>query len=220
MRTETPAAPAVDAGPAPRGARGPEPIVLLASALAVLTYVDRVCISKAEPYLSKKFDLTGEQMGLVFAAFSLGYALVEVPGGWLGDRIGSRRVLTRIVLWWSVFTAATGWAWSFGSLLTMRFFFGAGEAGCFPNITKALKARLPEPERVRAQSVVWLSARWGGAFTPLLIAYLLQVHLISWRGLLVFFGCLGVVWAALFLRGTRDDGPVGPAEQTPPVPWR
>jgi len=218
MMTSTPPVPTVDARPG--AAPGREPIVLFASVLAVLTYVDRVCISMAEPYLSKRFELSGEQMGWVFAAFSLGYALFEVPGGWLGDRIGSRRVLTRIVLWWSVFTAATGWAWSFGSLLTMRFFFGAGEAGCFPNITKALKARLPEPERVRAQRVVWLSARWGGAFTPLLIAYLLQVDLISWRGLLVFFGCLGVVWAALFLRGTRDDGPAGPAEQTPPVPWR
>src|SRR5579862_405141 len=219
MRTETPAAPAVDAGPAPRGARGPEPIVLLASALAVLTYVDRVCISKAEPYLSKKFDLTGEQMGLVFAAFSLGYALFEVPGGWLGDRVGPRRVLTRIVLWWSVFTAATGWAWSFASLLAMRFLFGAGEAGCFPNLTKALRNRLTEPERVRAQSVLWLSARWGGAFTPLLVTLILDAGVISWRGLLLFFGTLGVVWAAAFLGATREDAPAPRPEERPATPW-
>jgi len=215
-----PAAPAVDAGPAPRGARGREPIVLLASALAVLTYVDRVCISKAEPYLSKKFDLTGEQMGFVFAAFSLGYALFEVPGGWLGDRIGPRRVLTRIVLWWSVFTAATAWARSFAMLLAMRFLFGAGEAGCFPNLTKALKDRLTEPERVRAQSVLWLSARWGGAFTPLLVTLILDAGVISWRGLLLFFGALGVVWAAAFLAGTRDDAPAPRAEQRPAAPWK
>lgn len=212
-----PAAPTVDADAAPKGR---ERIVLFAAALAVLTYVDRVCISMAEPYLSKRFDLSGEQMGWVFAAFSLGYALFEVPGGWLGDRIGARRVLTRVVLWWSFFTAATGWAWSFASLLTMRFLFGAGEAGCFPNLTKALKARLPEPERVRAQSILWLSARWGGAFTPLLIALLVQHVDVSWRALLGFFGAVGVVWCVLFLRGTRSDGPASPAEQAPPVPWR
>ena len=218
MKIETPAAPAVDAGPAPRGARGREPIVLLASVLAVLTYVDRVCISKAEPYLSERFHLTGEQMGLVFAAFSLGYALFEVPGGWLGDRIGPRRVLTRIVLWWSVFTAATGWAWNFTSLLTMRFLFGAGEAGCFPNLTKALKNRLADSERVRAQSILWLSARWGGAFTPLVVTLIFDAGVISWRGLLLFFGALGVVWAAVFLSTTRDDTPAARADDAP-APW-
>jgi MFS family permease len=217
MVTLQPAVPTADLDRAPKGR---ERIVLFAAVLAVLTYVDRVCISMAEPYLSKRFALNEEQMGWVFAAFSVGYALFEVPGGWLGDRIGARRVLTRIVLWWSFFTAATGWAWSFGSLLTMRFLFGAGEAGCFPNIAKAMKTRLPEPARVRAQSIVWLSARWGGAFTPLLIAYILQLDIISWRGLLIFFGSLGVVWAVLFLRGTRDEAPAGPAEQAPPVPWR
>src|SRR5579862_3137856 len=220
MMTETPAAPTVDAGPASREARGREPIVLLASVLDVLTYVDRVCISKAEPYLSARFHLTGQQMGLVFAAFSLGYALFEVPGGWLGDRLGPRRVLTRIVLWWSVFTAATAWAWSFGSLLTMRFLFGAGEAGCFPNLTKALKNRLTEPERVRAQSILWLSARWGGAFTPLVVTLILDAGVISWRGLLLFFGSLGIVWAAFFLARTRDDAPAARAEKAPAVPWR
>jgi MFS family permease len=220
MTTESPAVPTVDAGPADREARRREPIVLLASVLAVLTYVDRVCISKAEPYLSEKFRLTGGQMGLVFAAFSLGYALFEVPGGWLGDRIGPRRVLTRIVLWWSVFTAATGWAWNFGSLLTMRFLFGAGEAGCFPNLTKALKNRLPESERVRAQSVLWLSARWGGAFTPLVVTLILDAGLISWRGLLLFFGSLGVVWALFFLAGTREDAPAGRPQEELPAPWK
>ena len=205
--------------PATPEIRGREPIVLFASLLAVLTYVDRVCISKAEPYLSEKFHLSSEQMGYVFAAFSLGYALFEVPGGWLGDRIGSRRVLSRIVLWWSFFTAATGWAWSFGSLLVMRFVFGAGEAGCFPNLSRAIKTRLSEPERVRAQSVMWLSARWGGAFTPLLVTFMLEAGF-PWRGLLVFFGSLGVVWVLCFLRRTRDDAPAPAAAEEAAVPWK
>ncbi|HZE98467.1 MAG TPA: MFS transporter [Planctomycetota bacterium] len=220
MRTLTPTAPTLDPAAAARPAGARDRIVLFSALLAVLTYVDRVCISKAEPYLSAKFHLTDEQMGWVFAAFSLGYALFEVPGGWLGDRVGPRRVLTRIVLWWSVFTAATGWAWNFGSLLAIRFLFGAGEAGCFPNLTKALRTRLPEPARVRAQSILWLSARWGGALTPLIVTVILESGVISWRGLLLFFGSLGVVWALLFLRGTRDETPSAPAEAAVAVPWK
>jgi ACS family glucarate transporter-like MFS transporter len=178
-------------------------VVAYSAALAVLTYVDRVCISKAEPYITDEFHLTREQMGYVFAAFTWGYALFEVPGGWLGDRIGARKVLTRIVLWWSFFTAATGWTWNLGSLVVTRFLFGAGEAGCFPNVAKALKTWLPDGERVRAQSVVWLAARWGGAFTPLLVVYLLNV--MSWRWATALFGSLGVVWALAFYRWYRDQ---------------
>jgi len=217
MMTSTPPVPAVAARPGESPGR--EPIVLFASLLAVLTYVDRVCISKAEPYLSAKFHLSSEQMGYVFAAFSLGYALFEVPGGWLGDRIGSRRVLTRIVLWWSFFTAATGWAWTFGSLLVMRFVFGAGEAGCFPNLTRALKAKLSEPERVRAQSILWLSARWGGAFTPLLVTIILRAG-VPWQGLLVFFGSVGVLWVVGFRRSIRDDAPPSADSGEAAVPWK
>src|SRR5437762_4614791 len=119
-------------------------VVFFASALAVLTYVDRICISKAETFITAEFKLTGEQMGYVFAAFAWGYALFEVPGGWLGDRIGARKVLTRIVLWWSFFTAATCWAWSLISLIATRFLFGVGEAGCFPNVDKIGRASCRE----------------------------------------------------------------------------
>jgi ACS family glucarate transporter-like MFS transporter len=187
---------------APRAGRPRHRVVAYAAALAVLTYVDRVCISKAEPAISEEFHLTREQMGYVFAAFTWGYALFEVPGGWLGDRIGARKVLTRIVLWWSFFTAATGWTWNLASLAVTRFLFGAGEAGCFPNLAKALRTWLPEEERVRAQSIVWLSARWGGAFTPLAVAFLLG--LMSWRWATTLLGSLGIVWVLLFLRGYRD----------------
>jgi MFS transporter, ACS family, glucarate transporter len=82
-------------------------------------------------------------MGLIFSAFALAYALFEIPGGWLGDWMGPRRVLLRIVLWWSFFTAATGWMWNFTSMWVTRFLFGAGEAGCFPNLTKSFTTWLP-----------------------------------------------------------------------------
>ncbi|MEO8368740.1 MAG: MFS transporter [Candidatus Solibacter sp.] len=178
-------------------------VVVFAVALAVVTYVDRVAISFAAPYISKDLALDSRQMGAVFAAFGWAYALFEIPGGYLGDRMGPRSVLTRIVLWWSFFTAATGWAWSFLSLCVTRFLFGAGEAGCFPNVTKAFTTWLPKHEQVRAQSALWLSARWGGAFTPLLVAVVMRW--VGWRHSFEIFGVLGVVWAVAFYAWFRNN---------------
>ena len=184
-------------------------VVVFAVALAVIQYVDRVCISQAAPLISRDLSLSPRQMGYVFSAFTLAYALFEIPCGWLGDRIGPRRVLLRIVLWWSFFTTATGWAWSAVSLVATRFLFGAGEAGCFPNLTKALNRWLPTRERTRAQGLLWMSARWGGAATPLLVFFTLQY--VPWRTAFLVFGLLGVAWAAAFFVWYRDDPRTHPA---------
>jgi MFS family permease len=176
---------------------------VFAVTLAVVTYIDRVSISFAAPSIRHDLGLTPVQMGWAFTAFGWAYALFEIPGGYLGDWLGPRRVLMRIVLWWSFFTAATGWAWSFVSLVCTRFFFGAGEAGCFPNLTKTFTTWLPGKERVRAQGIMWLSARWGGAFTPPLVA--LVMGAVGWRHAFEFFGCIGVVWAVFFFRWYRDN---------------
>jgi MFS family permease len=178
-------------------------VVAFAVSLAVITYLDRVSISFAAPAIRHDLGLTAIQMGWAFTAFNLGYALFEIPGGFLGDWIGPRRVLTRIVLWWSFFTAATGWAWSYASLVATRFLFGTGEAGCFPNLTKAFTTWLPPGERVRAQGILWLAARWGGAFTPPLVA--LVMGLVGWRRSFPIFGCVGVAWAAAFYLWFRDN---------------
>jgi MFS family permease len=178
-------------------------VIVFAVSLAVITYIDRVCISNAAPDIRKDLGLTAVQMGWAFTAFGWAYALFEVPGGFLGDWMGPRKVLMRIVVWWSFFTAATGWAWSFTSLTVTRFLFGAGEAGCFPNLTKAFTTWLPEKERVRAQGIMWLSARWGGAFTPPLVAAV--VAWVGWRHAFELFGCIGTVWAVLFFLWYRDD---------------
>ena len=164
-------------------------VIVFAVALAVVTYIDRVSISFAAPSISRDLGLDSRQMGAVFAAFGWAYALFEIPGGYLGDRLGPRSVLMRIVLWWSFFTAATGWAWNFLSLTVTRFLFGAGEAGCFPNVTKAFTTWLPENERVRAQGILWLSARWGGAFTPPLVAWVMKR--VGWRHSFEIFGGTG-----------------------------
>src|SRR5690348_380166 len=163
-------------------------VVAFAIALAVVTYIDRVAISSAAavPAIRRDLGLDDVQMGYVFGAFALAYALIDIPGGFLGDRLGPRRVLCRVVLWWSFFTAATGWAWSYASLTATRFLFGAGEAGCFPNLTKSFSTWLPEKEKVRAQGLLWMSARWGGAFTPLVVTPV--IVWIGWRAAFSVFG--------------------------------
>jgi len=178
-------------------------VIVFAVALAIVTYIDRVCISQAESDIRGELGLTPVQMGYAFAAFAWAYAIFEIPGGWLGDWMGPRRVLLRVVLWWSFFTAATGWVRGWLSLVATRFLFGAGEAGCFPNLTKAFTTWLPQPERVRAQGIMWMSARWGGAFTPLLVVWVL--HYMSWRHAFEVFGAIGVLWAAAFYPWYRDN---------------
>ncbi len=189
-------------------------VIVFATTLAIITYLDRVCISKSAEFIMRDLNLTKSQMGYAFSAFGWAYALFEIPGGWLGDKIGPRKVLMRVVMMWSIFTIATGWAWGLASLVFFRFLFGIGEAGCFPNVTKAFTLWLPVQERVRAQGIMWLSARWGGAFTPLLVGWMLTF--MEWRYTFLSFGLLGVVWAWFFYAWFRDhpkDHPdVNPAE--------
>ena len=178
-------------------------VIVFAATLAVITYIDRVALSFAAPFISKDLGLDSRHMGLAFTAFGVAYAAFEIPGGYLGDRLGPRSVLMRIVLWWSFFTAATGSTFNFISIATTQFFFGAGEAGCFPNLTKTFTIWLPSKERVRAQGIMWLSARWGGAFTPPLVA--LVMGLVGWRHTFQIFGGLGVIWAVIFYRWYRNN---------------
>src|SRR5829696_6623523 len=126
-------------------------VVVFAVTLAILSYIDRVAISQAAPVIQRDLGFTSTQMGAIFSAFAVAYAIFEIPGGWMGDWMGARKVLMRIVIWWSVFTAFTGYMWNFSSMYVCRFLFGAGEAGCFPNLTKAFTAWLPHGERTRVQ---------------------------------------------------------------------
>jgi MFS transporter, ACS family, glucarate transporter len=178
-------------------------VIFFAVTLSVITYIDRVALSLSRRQIAADLNLSDVQMGWVFFAFGAAYALFEVPSGALGDKIGPRRVLMRIVLWWSFFTAVTGAAWNMLSLFVTQVLFGAGEAGCFPNITRAFSNWLPQSERVRAQGIIWLSARWGGAFTPLLVALLFRY--MTWRQAFPAFGLLGVLWAAVFYFWFRDN---------------
>ncbi len=184
-------------------------MVVLAIGLAVISYVQRVAISVAAGPIARDLHIPKEQMGLIFGAFGLSYALFEIPMGLLGDRLGVRRVLTQIVLAWSTFTALTGAAWNVASLWVIRFLFGAGEAGCFPNLTRMLSTWLPPRERATAQSLMWAFTRWGGAATPPLA--LLCITSFGWRRAFAGFAVLGVLWCAVFLYWFRDDPAQHPA---------
>jgi ACS family glucarate transporter-like MFS transporter len=207
-------------------------VVGFAVALSMITYIDRVALSNSRNQVVTALHLSDAQMGLVFTAFATAYALFEMPSGFMGDRMGPRKVLLRIVILWSIFTALTGRAWNFASLFVSQFLFGAGEAGCYPNIARAFAIWLPQTERVRAQGIIWMSSRWGGAFTPLLVVLLFQ-HM-DWRLAFVAFGSLGVLWtiafALWFKDNPRDNTSVNQAElnllkhNAPPAPhgfpWR
>jgi sugar phosphate permease len=175
--------------------------------LSVITYLDRVCISVAGKTIQEDLGLTLQQWGWVLGAFVISYGMFEVPSGALGDRMGPRRVLTRIVAWWSVFTALTGLVQGFRQLVVVRFLFGAGEAGAFPNCSAAIVRWFPVVERARAQGVVWMASRIGGALSPLLVIPLQQAF--GWRVSFYVFGCVGLIWAVLWFRWFRDH----PADQ-------
>jgi MFS transporter, ACS family, glucarate transporter len=171
--------------------------------LSIITYLDRVCISVAAPAMQQELGMTPSQLGLVFGIFTLSYGLFEIPGGWMGDRFGPRRVLTRIVVWWSAFTALTGAVTSFSQLLTVRFLFGAGEAGAYPNCSGAISRWFPAVERARAHGLVWMASRLGGAIAPLLVIPLQQAF--GWRSVFHIFSVIGLIWAVVWFVWFRDD---------------
>jgi MFS family permease len=213
--------------------------------LSMITYLDRVCFGQAAVYIQKEFGLSEVQKGLLFTAFAFAYAFFEVPSGWLGDVYGPRRTLIRIVLWWSLFTALTGCVWPFtldsgyslslGSwsvpllidglvaLLVIRFLFGVGEAGAYPNIARALHNWFPFGERGFGQGAVWMAGRFMGGLAPMLVLALVYTsvgpggeEVPQWRHTFWIFGILGVVWCISWWLWFRDrpeqHARVSPAE--------
>ena len=196
-----------------RGAGARRPLLWMIFALTMITFLDRLAISAAMPLVSREFLFTAEQKGYIFSAFSVAYAAFEIPSGWLGDRFGARLALTRIVLWWSAFTSLTGAAIGFRSMLLIRFLFGAGEAGAFPNIARAISRWFGAAEQGRAMSVSFLGLAAGAALAAPLIFSLLDWQ--PWRWVFVELGVIGVIWALGWHHWFRDrpeDHPaIGPA---------
>jgi sugar phosphate permease len=177
--------------------------------LSVVTYLDRIAISVSAKEIQADLNLSKSQWGWVLGAFLLAYGLFEIPSGGLGDRIGQRKVLTRIVLWWSAFTAITALARNYYMLVATRFLFGAGEAGAYPNASGCISRWFPAAERARAQGLIWGASRLGGALTPIIVIPLKAQ--LGWRACFWLFGALGVVWAVSWVRWFRDKPADHPA---------
>ncbi len=141
-------------------------VLAFLAAMTFILYIDRSCINQAAPIIRRELAISQTHIGYVFNAFAIAYAIFEVPAGHWGDRFGSRRILTRIVLWWSLFTALTGAASSFASLVVIRFLFGAGEAGALPNSARVLHTWFPDSARGKAQGFVTTAMMIGGACAP------------------------------------------------------
>jgi sugar phosphate permease len=200
-------------------------------ALAYILYIDRICIGQAGTVMKAELGLSNFQWGLVGVAFQVAYAIFEPTTGHWGDRYGSRRVLTRIVLWWSAFTALTGCVWNFSAeflpgvvvngfllLLVIRFLFGAGEAGALPNAARVIAQWFPPGRRGPAQALISTSAQIGGATAPWVAAYFIQSEYVGWRLSFGIFGSLGVVWAFFFARWFRDSPATHPGVNN--AEWR
>ncbi len=169
----------------------------------MLLYVDRVAISTARGPITSELGLSDTQFGWVLSAFALGYALFQTPGGLIADRFGARLALTAVVTLWSVFTALTGVARGFLTLLVYRFLFGAGEAGAYPTCARAFYNWLPVAERGLAQGINFSGARLGAAFALPAIAWLVSAA--GWRVAFFGLGGLGFVYAAIWWWWFRDS---------------
>jgi MFS transporter, ACS family, glucarate transporter len=186
----------------PRPTNARRTLLALIFTLAFITYLDRLCISAAMPAIGAEFNLSPDQKAWVFSAFTIAYAVFEIPSGWLGDRFGPRLALTRIVLGWSAFTMLTGAVTGLWSLLAVRFLFGAGEAGAFPNIARTVAQWFPAREQGRAMSVSFIGLALGSAATAPVVFTLLEHQ--HWRWTFVEFGLLGLLWCFVWHRWFRD----------------
>lgn len=171
--------------------------------LSIIVYLDRVCISVTGPRIKKELALNNEQFGWVLAAFALSYALFEIPTGMMGDRSGPKKILTRVVLWWSFFTAITGLANGLAMLIIIRFLFGAGEAGAFPNSSIVVSKWFPKYETGRAQAFIWSAGRIGGALAPLIVVPISVAF--GWRVAFYVLGIAGGVWAIVWYLWFRNE---------------
>jgi len=189
-------------------------VVAFTMALAAVTYLDRVCIAVLAPKISAELSLSRIEMGYVFSAFAVAYAAFGVPAAWWADRDGARRVLTWVVVVWSVFTMATAAAWNFLSLVVIRFLFGVGEAGAWPSVARVYSRWIPLADRGRIQGIFFAGAHLSGGLTPLVVAAI--AGWLEWRAIFICFGLVGMLWAICWYAWFRDEPrehPSVPAEE-------
>ena len=211
-------------------------VLLLLVLISVITFLDRINITMASGDIMAELGLSEKQWGWVLSVFTISYGLMQVPLGVWGDKRGYRLVLALIVLWWSLFTGLTGLAWSFGSLLLIRFMFGIGEAGSYPCMTGVVVKWYNQHETSTAQGYIWAASRMGGALTPFIVLPVLLY--LGWHWAFYILAAVGVLWSAVWyfwyrnrpseVKGiTADELATLPAEESPrteeqkvAIPWR
>ena len=186
-------------------------VLFLLVVLSILTFLDRLAIAVAGPRIQNQLHISSTAWGWILGAFVLSCGIFEIPSGAMGDRRGQRLELTRIVAWWSLFTSLTGACRSFWQLLVVRFLFGVGEAGAYPNASGVISRWFPKQERARAQSFVWAASRLGGMLAPLLLVPM-ETKL-GWRAIFGMLGVLGGVWAIAWWSWFHDRPSMQPGIQ-------
>jgi len=180
----------------------------------MITYMDRVLISTTAPLIRQELGISLIAMGTIQSVFQYAYAIFQVPGGWLGDRIGPRRALTIIATWWSTFTALTALGWNATSMIGIQWIFGTGIAGAFPIATRSLSRWMRPSERGFAQGVTHAGSRVGGAAGRNVVGLLMVAF--GWRFPFFVFGAVGVLWAigwwVYYRDAPEDHSGVNPAE--------
>lgn len=210
-------------------------ILVMLIFLGVVTFLDRINITVAGSAIMKDLNLTPDQWGWILSAFILSYGLMQIPMGAMGDKRGHRSTLALIVLWWSAFTAFTGMAGGFVSLILIRFMFGIGEAGSSPCSTGVISRWFPKKEVGKAQGYIWAASRMGGALTPFIV--LPVITYLGWRAAFYILGAVGVIWSIVWylfyrnqpkeMRGITqaeiDEAPVSQMETNSAkvsIPWK
>ncbi|HLI82710.1 MAG TPA: MFS transporter [Bryobacteraceae bacterium] len=187
----------------------PAVVLALLCALYLILFVNRVNLSTAAPLVKAELGLSNTQLGLVFSAFAIPYAVLQLAGGWIGDTFGPRLVLSVCCAVVALSTAFTGAAAGFASLFVLRIALGLGEGPAFPTATRAMSRWMRAERWGFAQGITHSFARMGNAITPPLMAGLLAFA--SWRTSFVILGAASLVWLAVWAWYFRDNPREHPA---------
>lgn len=197
-------------------------IFVLLCVMAFVLYIDRTNIAVAAPVIGKEFGLSNTDLGMIFSAFAIAYSCFMIPGGWLSDRIGSRKGLLLYGVIWSLATMATGMVGSLVMLAAARFVVGVGEAPIYPTAARAIARNMPPQRRGAAQGFMHGTGRVANALAPLIVTAIIVAT--SWRLSFWILGIVSLVFMiAMYLilgEKTASSGqPAQPAQPATPVHW-
>jgi nitrate/nitrite transporter NarK len=174
-------------------------VLLFLCTIAIISYIQRTGINAVKSLVCVNVQIDTEQFGAVGTAWLVGYAIMQVPAGWLADRFGSRNVLCVLAIVWSILTAAIGLCTHLNSLMVLWFVMGLALAGIFPCAAKSIGAWFPDTQKAMASGLLGSSTMLGNAAASLLTVWLVFERGLSWQFTYVLYGLIGVVWAIAYV---------------------